>query len=165
LYSYEQDAAAITPESSATFLSQLALQQQQLQQLQVALLPGAKSLINGKADAAAGTATAATEPANASSFQGQQIDVGPFVRIATDVLNYLRFCRSTALLQLLREFSATGQLDVQSVDPDELQAEVQRLINLENLNRWYLASGRSDGVGRSINSGEVSAVKQAVQVG
>jgi hypothetical protein len=162
VYSHEQDAAAITAAASAAFLSQLALQQQQLQQLQEQLLPGAKTLVNGK------TPTANKNSANGSAAAqtSQPLDVAPFVRVATDVLNYLRFCRSTALLQLLREFSATGQLDIQTVDPDELQSEVIELLNLENLNRWYLASGRSDGVERSASGGDgVTSAKTAVQVG
>jgi hypothetical protein len=161
LYSHEQDAALITAAASAAFLSQLAVQQQQLQQLQKQLLPGAKTLVNGK-NPAANTANR-----SAASSTSQPIDVAPFVRVATDVLNYLRFCRSTALLQLLREFSATGQLDLQAVDPDELQSEVFKLINLENLNRWYLASGRGDGVGRSASGadGLMASAKSAVQVG
>uniref|UniRef100_A0A383VZJ4 Peptidase M43 pregnancy-associated plasma-A domain-containing protein n=1 Tax=Tetradesmus obliquus TaxID=3088 RepID=A0A383VZJ4_TETOB len=162
LYDYEQDAAAITREYSATFLSQLSLQQQQLQQLQASLYPrGAKSLVNSTATA---TPAAATAAAAASSQNALQIDVEPFIRVATDVLNYLRFCRSRTLLQLLRDFSATGQFDLQSTDPDELQSEVEALLNLENLNRWYLASGRSDSVGRSAGSGKHSGAKAAVQV-
>jgi hypothetical protein len=165
LYSYEQDATAISPEASAAFLSQLAVQQQQLQQLAATLMPGAKSLVGSKVSSIAGQTkiTTTTKPANTSA-QGQNIDIAPFIRVATDVLNYLRFCRSNALLQLLQEFAATGQLDVQSADPDELQSEIEKLLNLENLNRWYLASGRSDGVGRSSAISNLSTVKSAVQV-
>jgi hypothetical protein len=160
VYSHEQDAAAITAAASAAFLSQLALQQQQLQQLQEQLLPGAKTLVNGK------TSTAHSTNRSTAAQTSQPIDVAPFVRVATDVLNYLRFCRSTALLQLLREFSTTGQLDLQTVDPDELQSEVIKLLNLDNLNRWYLASGRSDGVGRSADGGDgMATARTAVQVG
>jgi hypothetical protein len=161
LYSHEQDAAVITAAASAAFLSQLAVQQQQLQQLQEQLLPGAKTLVNGR------TPTADAANRSAASSNSRPIDVAPFVRVATDVLSYLRFCRSNALLQLLREFSATGQLDLQTVDPDELQSEVFKLLNLKNLNRWYLASGRSDGVGRSAEGGDglATASRTAVQVG
>jgi hypothetical protein len=76
------------------------------------------------------------------------LDLQPFVKVAQDVLSYLRFTRSTALLQLLREFAGTGTVSYESVDPDQLQVEVQQLLNLQQLNAWFSHMASKDATER-----------------
>lgn len=73
------------------------------------------------------------------------MEIAPFVRVARDILNYLRFNRSGALLALLRQFARSGTITVADVSPDELQTEVARLLNITTLDNWYMHSSSRAG--------------------
>jgi hypothetical protein len=154
------------------------------------LAPAAKSLVDGMAQAAASQAatisaadaTAATfvdrpasqSPAAAaaakaniksssSSNNSNSLDLTPFIRVAEDILSYLRFTRSRALLQLLREFSSASTVSSESVDPDQLQAEVQTLLQLQQLNAWYSYQASKDSTerhGAAVASGNKQQQRQ-----
>jgi hypothetical protein len=76
--------------------------------------------------------------------QLQTLDIQPFVRVAKDVLSYLRYSNSQALLLLLRQYSSSGTLDVADIDPDVLQGEVVQLLNVTRLGEWYRAASQYD---------------------
>jgi hypothetical protein len=67
-----------------------------------------------------------------------------FISIAKDVLVYLRDSRSHALLHMLRDFSRRGAISMSDIDPDVLQAEINKLLNKTALNHWYGATTRKD---------------------
>uniref|UniRef100_A0A383VX07 Uncharacterized protein n=1 Tax=Tetradesmus obliquus TaxID=3088 RepID=A0A383VX07_TETOB len=110
-----------------------------------------------RADRPVATPAAAAAAVKASSTTGSRlgsgsssssVDLSPFIRVAQDILSYLRFSRSSALLQLLREFSSSGSVSYESVDPDQLQAEVQQLLDLQQLNAWYRRQASKDATER-----------------
>lgn len=135
LYTYQRDSALITTDLAAAWLQ--LLQQQ---------LPHNVTAMKQKAETGEG-----------AEQQAQDLDLQPFIRVAADVLQYLRFNRSKALLQLLREFATNGSFDPESVDPDQLQAEVQQLLNVQTLNAFYIATVRVDG---DLSTGVSAAAQQ-----
>jgi hypothetical protein len=82
-----------------------------------------------------------------SNVQLKTTDIQPFVRVARDVLSYLRYSNSQALLPLLRQYSSSGTLDVTIIDPDVLQGEVLYLVNVTRLGEWYRAASQYDVAG------------------
>jgi hypothetical protein len=96
--------------------------------------------------------------------QLQTLDIQPFVRIAKDVLSYLRYSNSQALLPLLRQYSGSGTLDVADIDPDVLQGEVVQLLNVTRLGEWYRAASQYDVPGsRTVPPPPVGAAAAALQ--
>jgi hypothetical protein len=67
-------------------------------------------------------------------------------RVAADILAYFRFSNSTVLLSLLREYTTSNSITVEAVDPGALQAEVQQLFDLHNLNTYYVVMSQVDSV-------------------
>jgi hypothetical protein len=63
--------------------------------------------------------------------------IDQFKEVARDVLNYLRYYRSQGLLVLLRQYAQQQSFTVSDVDPDLLQMEIKRLLDLDQLGRWY----------------------------
>lgn len=84
---------------------------------------------------------------SSSNPQLLQLDIQPFVRVARDVLSYLRYSNSQALLPLLRQYSSSGTLDVSEIDPDVLQGEVLQMLNVTRLGEWYRAAAQYDVAG------------------
>lgn len=91
-----------------------------------------------------------TEPLTASFlkefWQGQgallpntSVQIEPFIIVAGEILNYLRYSGSQALLPLLRQYSASNGTDLMVTDfsPDLLQQEVYALINQSTLNTYF----------------------------
>lgn len=74
---------------------------------------------------------------NTTSQADLQKVINQFKEIARDVLNYLRYHRSQGLLVLLRQYAQQQSFTVSDVDPDLLQSEVERLLDLDQLGRWY----------------------------
>lgn len=70
--------------------------------------------------------------------------IDQFKEVAADVLNYLRNQNSQALLLLLRQYAEHESLMLLDVDPDVLQLEVQRLLNLDQLGKWYARVASKD---------------------
>lgn len=70
--------------------------------------------------------------------------VEAFQGVARDVLNFLRYHNSQAILPLLREFSTQGTITVTNVSPDLLNQEVQQLLNVTQLGRWYADAASFD---------------------
>jgi hypothetical protein len=64
--------------------------------------------------------------------------------VAKDVLSYLRYSNSQALLPLLRQYSSSGTLDVADIDPDVLQGEAVQLLNVTQLGEWYRDASQYD---------------------
>lgn len=74
------------------------------------------------------------------------IALQPFIDSAQDVLSYLRYHHSQALLQWLRDFSHQGLpgFYATSADPVNLRAEVERLLNPTRLQQWYQQAASGD---------------------
>lgn len=86
------------------------------------------------------------------------IDLAPFIRVALDLLRFLRAHDGEVLLRLLREFSASGRLALDDVSPDALQAEVNALLaSTQQLNAWYSVALVRDEAGHG--SGDVHQVR------
>jgi hypothetical protein len=128
-----------------------------------AALPADHSASSPAAAAAAKASRASSTRINTTSSSSSSLDLRPFIRVAEDILSYLRFTRSKALLQLLREFSSTGTVSYESVDPDQLQAEVQQLLNLQQLNAWYRHQASKDATERSALAGSSGPQQQQQQ--
>lgn len=84
--------------------------------------------------------------ANSQQFNMTTADLADIIEtfksVAQDILSYLRYHNSEALLLLLRQFSVNGALSLADADPDVLQQEVQRLLNETALGDWYLAASQ-----------------------
>jgi hypothetical protein len=95
-----------------------------------------------------------------SSSSSSAVDLQPFITAAGDVLSYLRYQQSQALLPLLRDFSRSGRkgLALFGADPLLLRQEVQQLLQPASLQQWYIAAARS----RVRASQQVSAGTQAL---
>lgn len=81
---------------------------------------------------------------NSSANIDLQEVIQEFKSVARDVLSYLRYHNSQALLLLLRQYSQTRSFTMADVDPDVLQQEVQRLLDLRELGNWYARVSRRD---------------------
>ncbi|KAF8057730.1 CPK24 [Scenedesmus sp. PABB004] len=127
LYTYQRDALVITPALTEAFLQLLAEQ-----------LPAAAPAAPAAPTAAPARRPLAARP-GAAAAAPPALDLAPFVRVAADVLAYLRSARSTALLPLLREFAASGVLALDGTDPDALQQEVHALLDVGALSAWFVA--------------------------
>eukprot|EP00883_Tetradesmus_obliquus_P014390 jgi/Sobl393_1/7431/SZX73457.1 len=68
------------------------------------------------------------------------------VPCARDMLPYLRDCKSSALLQMLRDFAKRGAISTSDIDPAVLQDELNKLINVTRLNVWYGSTTKKDTV-------------------
>jgi hypothetical protein len=66
-------------------------------------------------------------------------DVQPFIDAAQDVLSYLRYHNSQALLQWLRDFAVSGTPGFHSTiaDPVLLRQEMAHLLQPARLQQWY----------------------------
>lgn len=119
VYTYYQDSSAITADCTAAFLQQLK------QQLQA-------------------NPSLAGSPSSSSKVAK---DTQSFTKVSADVLNYLRYMKSSVLLDLLRKFCMAGgtQLDLSAVDPKQLQAELTRVLNPAALNSYFKAQSNRDG--------------------
>ncbi|WIA17538.1 hypothetical protein OEZ85_014368 [Tetradesmus obliquus] len=103
---------------------------------------------------------------SSSNPQLLQLDIQPFVRVARDVLSYLRYSNSQALLPLLRQYSSSGTLDVSEIDPDVLQGEVLQILNVTRLGEWYRAAAQYDVAGsRTVPPPAVAAAATAAAAG
>lgn len=104
--------------------------------------------------------------ANPHLFGGRNltahVDLNKCRKVARDILNYLRYTRSVAILQLLRRFSAGGGtlLALTDVDPNELRAEVGILMNVTTLNSYYakMSNKGCDRKKRNITAPNVEAI-------
>jgi hypothetical protein len=93
-----------------------------------------------------------------------KLDIQPFVRVARDVLSYLRYSNSQALLPLLRQYSSSGTMDVAEIDPDVLQGDVLQLLNVTQLSQWYSAASQYDVPGsRTVPPPPVAAAAAGTQ--
>jgi hypothetical protein len=119
LYTLYSDAETITEESTAKFLQQL---EQQLS-------------------------------ANAAAYNlqrpGQNMTqtLKEFSAVAADILNYFRERSSQALLSMLRQFSRQGTFTLGDVDPDVLQQEVQQILDVDQLGKYYARMSQRGGEG------------------
>lgn len=86
-------------------------------------------------------------------------------RIARDVLGYLRYTRSVAILDLLRRFCASGgvALSITDSDPDALRQEISALLNMTTLND-YFAKMSDKGCDRSSNRRKPRGVGNILRV-
>lgn len=115
LYTWFDDALAISEQQTSEFLAQL-----RANGMPTANLTGPEATVN------------MTEVFE--NFEG----------VARDVLSYLRFHGSQALLPLLRQFASQGTLTLSDVDPDVFRDEVFGLLNLTRLGHWYVDVGSFD---------------------
>lgn len=81
---------------------------------------------------------------NSSANADLEEVIQEFKSVARDVLSYLRYHNSQALLLLLRQYSQTRAFTMADVDPDVLQQEVQQLLDLRELGNWYARVSRRD---------------------
>lgn len=74
-------------------------------------------------------------------------DVTTFSKVPKDLLNYLRYHRSTVLLPLLRQFcsSGAGQLKLQGVNQKQLKSEISALLNTSALDQYYRTTSNREG--------------------
>lgn len=81
---------------------------------------------------------------NSTANADLQEVIQEFKSVARDVLSYLRYQNSQALLLLLRQYSQTRSFTMADVDPDVLHQEVQRLLDSWELGNWYARVSRRD---------------------
>lgn len=124
LYTLYSDAETITEESTASFLQQL---EQQL-----------------KANAAAFNLQ--------NPSQNMTKTLEEFSAVAADILNYFRERNSQALLSMLRQFSQQGTFTLADVDPDVLQQEVQKILDVDQLGKYYARVSQRHGGGEGITT-------------
>lgn len=79
-----------------------------------------------------------------ASPETAQVDLAPFLRVARDVLAYLRYSGADILLRLLRQYAQTGTFSPGDYDPDALHDEGKRLLRPEGLNAWFGSMARKD---------------------
>jgi hypothetical protein len=75
-----------------------------------------------------------------------------FAAVAADILNYFRERNSQALLSMLRQFSQQGTFTLADVDPDVLQQEVQQILDLNQLGKYYARVSQRHGGGEGITT-------------
>jgi hypothetical protein len=153
LYTHQSDSSIITAEHTGALLKLLQDAVQASTAAAAAASP--RSLLS----------SVSTTPTSASSVQqhlqllsayqskvvagpsssSTAVDLQPFITAAGDVLSYLRYQQSQALLPLLRDFSRSGRkgLALFSADPMLLRIEVQQLLQPASLQQWYLDAARS----------------------
>jgi hypothetical protein len=162
LYTHQQDSNLITAEHTEALLKQL---QRALQALP--LTPAAAPPLQAASSSHVSPASVTSLPAAAaehlqllSLYQDSHIAMNPsssplnpnpaaglqpFIVAAGDVLSYLRYKQSQALLPLLRSFSRNGLQGVAVLgsNPAVLRQEVQRLLQPASLQQWYVEAARS----------------------
>lgn len=91
--------------------------------------------------------TSTTSSSSGGSFgstQSAEASLQPFITAAGDVLSYLRYQQSSALLPLLRDYSRSGLRGLagfgssSNVAAEVLLQEVQQLLQPGVLQQWYL---------------------------
>lgn len=91
--------------------------------------------------------TSSTSSSSGGSFgstQSAEASLQPFITAAGDVLSYLRYQQSSALLPLLRDYSRSGLRGLagfgssSNVAAEVLRQEVQQLLQPGVLQQWYL---------------------------
>lgn len=123
LYQLSTDADAITEQLTQAFLEQMWTQL-------------AANTPNGQNPANGGDTTGLTMSLLGPGTNETQV-LQILVSVAKDILSYFRYHRSQALLPLLRQFSERGSLALADVDPDALRTEIQDLLNVTTMGRWY----------------------------
>ena len=73
----------------------------------------------------------------AKTHFNKDLDLSPFIDAANIVVDLLRVTRCTALLTLLRQYSREGLFRVNTVDMQQLQGEVVRVMEVAVLDHYY----------------------------
>lgn len=156
---HQQDSNLITAEHTEALLKQL---QRALQALPPSSAAAQSALSSSVSTASVSSlpASAAAEhlqllsayqnshtvnPSSSSLTPSPAAGLQPFIIVAGDVLSYLRYKQSQALLPLLRSFSSSGLegVAVLGSNPAVLRQEVQQLLQPASLQQWYVEAARS----------------------
>jgi hypothetical protein len=162
LYTHQQDSNLITAEHTEALLKQLQRTLQALPPAPAAAPSLQSALSNSVSTASISSLPAAAakhlqllsvyqnshtvNPSRSSSLNtSPAAGLQPFIVAAGDVLSYLRYKQSQALLPLLRSFSQNGLkgVAVLASNPAVLRQEVQQLLQPVSLQQWYVEAARS----------------------